>query len=290
MSILSPLPLRRASALAAGAAVLLGSVFPGPTATADDLDSTATADIDIVLHEDNIADMTVVYDLDDLYLDLICKDDLWEEENADKVTVSRNDDTCTLRIVGYRFMEDDSDGNLTITHTDGEYIVEATADAFSEYDEASLAVTFPGKVTRADDNAKISGNQVSWDDVVTLSSIRAAGKDSPGSGILPWIIIGVVVLAAIVGGVIAVVVSRNRKRFNPAAGYPGAQPQYGQPAYGAPQQPGYQPQPGQPGYGVTQQPGAQPQPGQPDYSAQPQQPGYQQPGQNQPPYNPGGQY
>ncbi|WP_174721973.1 LppM family (lipo)protein [Actinomyces qiguomingii] len=281
MSIFSSVSLRRAGALVAGTGLLLGSVLIGPTATAD---NELTGNFDIVIHEDNVADMTFVIGMDDFSLDLVCTEGVWEEEEAEQVTVSRDDGHCTVRLIGYRFVEN-SDGDLSIRHVDSDYIVEGRSDTFSEYDSASLTVTFPGKVTEADDGAKISGNKVSWDNVVDNGSIRAVGKDSPGSGMLPWIIIGVVVLAAAAGAVIAVVV-RNKKKANPAAGYPGAAYQPGQPGYGAPQQP----QPGQP-YVAQPQPG---QPGQPGYGApqqpQPGQPGQQQPGQEQQPYDPNGQH
>ncbi|WKR22926.1 hypothetical protein [Actinomyces israelii] len=123
-----------------------------------------------------------------------------------------------------------------------------------------MSVTFPGKVTKADDNAKVSGNTATWPDLDSLKSISAEGRDSKSSGLLwdssdsswTWIIVGALVVIVIGGGIAAAVVLSNRKKKQlgaPVNIY--SQPQVpGQPGY---TQPGQPQAPGQQSYHPNQQ-------------------------------------
>lgn len=210
------------------------------------------------------------------------------------------------------------DAQMTVNHNGGVYSIDIevgdVAGQVASYEEmtgeshsdlqTTLTLTFPGKVTEATGNSPdVSGNSVTWNLMEEKGSLHAEGKDSAGLPLL-WIGVGLVVVLAIVGVVVAITMSRKKKAGAVAGpafpvqgvpGQPGFGPQgsqqFGQPAaqpgFGQqfPQQPGQQPgqppqgySPGQPGYG--QQPGQPPQGsgpgqyGQPGYGQQnPQQPG-----------------
>ncbi|MCL3777770.1 MULTISPECIES: hypothetical protein [unclassified Actinomyces] len=159
---------------------------------------------------------------------------------------------------------------------------ELAGEEFSDF-EATLTMTFPGKVTQASGNAEISGNTVTWNLMEESGTLHAEGKDSAGLP-LTWII-GILVGVLAVAGVIVGVVLVSRKKKAPAGAVPaypaqGYAPQYGQPGQ-QPQAPQGYGQPGQQygqpaqGYG---QPGAQPAP----QSFAPQQPGQAPQGYGQP--------
>lgn len=181
--------------------------------------------------------------------------------------------------------------------------------ARSMFDEAVVAVTFPGSVVSAE-GAEIDGSTATWNlreyDGDTLSATGEASS-------FPWavvlIVVGVLVLLVIAAGVIILIVVLRRKKKGGtgsssqplhagAAGAPGAMgsapgqypggpqnvphPGGGQPGLygsaGGPHGPGQPGQPSQQGQqGFYGQPG---QPGQPGFYGQPGQPG--QPG----PYGP----
>ncbi|RAX20869.1 hypothetical protein DRB06_07550 [Actinomyces sp. Z5] len=289
MNNLFPNSLRRTGAVVAGSALLLGSALLGPTAIADDNDDfyglSMNMSLDLVLHEDELVDMSVSAGIDGIDPSLYCTeemlelsgisdDDIAELGDEAEVDVAAQDDSCALTVTGASL--DAFDGSDSpITHEGDEYIVDFgdMGDAGDYFSSISISVTFPGKVTEADDSATIDGNKVTWNDLTNAGTIRAVGKDSAGRSSAIWIVL-VVVALLVVAGVVAFIVFRSRKKPAPAAGYPGA---------GYPAQPQ---QPGQPGYGAAQQPYGQQQ----GYGAQPQQPGqqaYGNPQQYQPGQQPG---
>lgn len=132
-----------------------------------------------------------------------------------------------------------SDSEGTITHEGDEYVVDMGSSGDTGSVEIAYSVTFPGEVTEAA-GGTVEGNTVSFD---KLNQQVVRGKDSSG---LPWmwILIGLVIVAAVVGAIVAIVL-KGRKKQNP-------QPQFAQP-YAAPGQPGAPG--GQPPF--PQQPGGQ---------------------------------
>lgn len=178
---------------------------------------------------------------------------------------------------------------IKITHENGHYDVTVPLGEMNDSQqmkqagvEASVSVTFPGKVTEASGNAEKKGNTVTWTNVLDeKGSLHAVGEDSAGLFGVPWLWIivgGAVVLVVIL--VVVILVARSGKKKSAAPGAPGAPGGY-------PGQPMGYPQPGQQPYNPQQQPGYPQQGAQPGYPQQ-QYPG--QPGQNpQQPYNPNGQ-
>ncbi|RRD30915.1 LppM family (lipo)protein [Actinomyces bowdenii] len=141
-----------------------------------------------------------------------------------------------------------SDG--TIAHESDEYVVDmSSASGDTGAVEIAYSVTFPGEVTEAA-GGEVEGNTVSFD---KLQQQVVRGKDSAG---LPWmwILIGLLIVAAVVGAIVAIVLKGKKKQTQQA--------QLAQP-YAAPGQPGEQ---------------------------YPQQPSGQYPPQGQYPQQPGGQY
>ncbi|PHP53133.1 hypothetical protein BW737_004755 [Actinomyces ruminis] len=250
MSNLFPTSLRRTGAVVAGSALLLGSALLGPTAIADDDDSfyglSANMSLDLVLHEDELVDMSISTGIDGIDPSLYCTedmlslsgisdDDIAELGDEAKVDVAAQGDSCALTVTGAS-LDAFNSSDSPITHEGDEYIVDFgdLGDAGDYLSSISISVTFPGKVTEADDSATIDGNKVTWDDLTDAGTIRAVGKDSAGKSSAVWIAL-VVVALLVIAGVVAFIVSRNRKKnAAPVTGYPGA----GYPAQ--PQQPGQQ--------------------------------------------------
>ena len=145
---------------------------------------------------------------------------------------------------------------------------ELSGEDYSDF-QASLTLSFPGKVTEATGNSPdVSGNSVTWNLMEENGSLHAEGKDSPGLPLL-WIGIGLVVILVVVGGVILAVMMSRKKKSGAVAGpsFP-VQGVPGQPGFGqqAPQQFGQAPQghaPGQYGQGGYGQQNPQ-QPGNPN--------------------------
>lgn len=156
-----------------------------------------------------------------------------------------------------------------ITHEGDEYVVDMSSSGDTGNVEIAYSVTFPGEVTEAA-GGKVEGNTVSFDE---FNQQVVRGKDSAG---LPWmwILIGLIIVAAVVGIIVAIVL-KGRKKSGQQAQMAGAYP--------APDQAGFT-QPGQ----APGQPTAPAQPGQPGQTTAPvQQPQFpQQQGQ----FPPGNQY
>lgn len=171
--------------------------------------------------------------------------------------------------------------SLSITHEGDEYIASGVMDlsdtdmggefgddagaigqGFLDSLEIRIAITFPGEIIET--NGEVDGTTVVWEPQVgERVEISARAADSGGAGGLPvwaWIVIGVVVVAAIVG--LAYVLTRSRKRTaaessaataaGTSAGYP--PPPAAQPQPAAP--PTAQPEPAAPPPAAPPQPGA----------------------------------
>ncbi|RAX23687.1 MULTISPECIES: hypothetical protein [unclassified Actinomyces] len=185
MSILSPTTLRRAGAAVAGSTLLLGSTLVGPAAFADYGD--ASAHIDFTLYENKTADLVMTIDIEGVSADLYCTEDaadldsLKDIEDADddiEVTLSAENDTCVLSMLGLPIVGSTDDG-FSVKHQDGTYVVEMSGFSdLSDYDSATLTLTFPGDVIEADENATISGRKADWEDIAALDSLQATGFDT----------------------------------------------------------------------------------------------------------------
>jgi len=257
--------------------ILIGTAGAPPAAAApspSDVKMTAAYQIDI--HENETVDVTVTMEVEGSSPSSYCTKDLtdsmkFEDQPDVTVDVETKDNQCIMTFTGIKIANMNDDASMSIEHKDNKYFFSAS-DFFEIKDiDSTMSVTFPGKVTKADDNAKVSGNTATWPDLDSLKSISAEGRDSKSSGLLwdssdsswTWIIVGALVVIVIVigGGIAAAVALSNRKKKQ----------------LGAPVNIYSQPQvPGQPGYT---------QPGQPQA---PGQPGYTQPGQQS--YHPNQQY
>ena len=162
---------------------------------------------------------------------------------------------------------DEFNDGTSITHEGDTYVFTMEKVSYmEEYKddiEASLSVTFPGKVTEHSGNSTVKGNTVTWDNFLDeQGDLRAVGGDGSGSMAL-LLVGGGVLLLVVVGAIVAVVLvnnSKKRKAAQLAAPMPGAVPQ---PMQGPAPQPGVpmQGQPGVPMQGPVPQPGQQPFPG-----------------------------
>ena len=276
---------------------LIGVVGASPASAAPGSGSMkVTSAYQIDIHKNETVDLTITMEMEGISPSIYCTQDMkdsLELQNQPNATTDLNTDgnQCIMSIKGAEISKMKNDDSMRIEHKGSKFIFSASDFSSMEETDATMSVTFPGKVTKADSKAKTNGNTVTWSDLSSLNSISAEGKDSPGPSWV-WIIVGVLVVIAIGGGITAAIVLTNRKKKQlgaPAGVY--SQPQMpGQPMPG---QPG---QPGQPGYAQPGQPmSGQPmpgQPGQPGYAQpgqpMPGQPGYSQPGQQ--PYNPNQQY
>ena len=238
-----------------------------------------------------------------------------DESDAKDVTVEFKDEgdtrSCILQGTGSV-----SDSSSSVSHSGDEFTV--TTPDFNDQSSSTTfnitqSVTFPGKVTEADEGT-VDGTKVSFNDGDShqvkgkdKAPKKTASQDSEGeSGSTPmwvWALVGVLAVAIVGGTVTAVVMNQRKKNHSqfvpyaaPAPGYDPNQALFGQPSQPVQQsyQPGYaepttQPyqqqgwpvQPGQP----TPQPYQQGQPIQP--MQQPYQPGYAEPTTQpyQQPYN-----
>ena len=322
----STTPLLRAlgTLVTLSALVLLGAAGLSPAASAANSFS-GTADIKLVIYEDETSDLSISIKAPGLSPSSYCT----EEYLGSEYELKTEGDTCIIGAYGVS-IDDMSGGSLQINHRDGVFAVNMSDfNSFDDYESTTLTMVFPGKVTDADSNAKVDGNTASWSDVVSLKSARAEGKDTPdptptpnnngqnqargndedsGTSLGPlWILLGAVAVVAVTATVV-VSAMNNSKKKQPAAqdAYPGA-PQYAQ----YPTQPDYPVQhypPTQPNYAsesgyaptrqvpLSQANGYDPQqdtptqqyPGRGGYDPFGQSEGYGQPGQQQP-YNPSGQ-
>ncbi len=315
-------PLLRAlgTLVTLSALVLLGDVGLSPTASAAD-SSSGTADIKLVIYEDETSDLSISIKVSGLSPSIYCT----EEHLGDEYDIKTEGDTCVIGVYGIS-IDDMSGGSLRIKHRGDAFTVNMSDfSSFDDYESTTLTMVFPGKVTDADSNAKVDGNTANWSDVVSLGSARAEGKDVPDPTPTPnndaqnqaqggnedskpplwplWILLGAVAVVAVTATVVVFAMDASKKKQLAAQGaYPGA-PQYAQyptqPDYPVqqypPAQPGYAPESG---YGaptrrvpLSQANGYDPQRDTPTRQY-PGRGGYdpRQPYDPQQPYNPNGQY
>ena len=269
---------------------------------------------DLKIHDDKV-DMTIfMWDSTDRLTKDSCSESSSSQANIPKGTKvtynftehdSEHDGhpSCEMKATDIPLSQFDGKGGqsgssgeaIKITHENGHYDVTVPLGEMDDSQqqqmkqsgvEASVSVTFPGKVTEASGNAEKKGSTVTWANVLDeKGSLHAVGKDSAGLFGVPWlwIIVGAAVVLVVIIVVVIIVVKSGKKKSAAPGGYPGQPMGYAQPG----QQP-YNPQQGaQPGYPQQYpgQPGQSPQQGY-NPNGQPGQPG--QPGQQG--YNPNGQY
>ena len=302
-----PSVLHRLTALVSAVLMILASLGLAPTASAASSDDSLSFEI----HENKTVDITMTQKGDDAGSKSNCNSDNIEDNLGDdvKVNVKSGDggDSCTVTVKGLTLKKFNNNTPAEITHEDGSFTFRMDITYF---EQGTVKVTFPGKVSKVSGNGKKSGNTATWknaqDETRTLIA-KGADHGSP----LFTILIVIVVIAAIGGIAAFIIIHQKRAKTGIAPGYPqpgqqsyAPQPGYAQPGQApGPAQPGYYAQPGaqqpynpqqpynsQPGYG---QPGQAPGPAaaQPGYYAQPgaQQPYNPQQGGTSG-YNPGGQY
>ena len=318
--ISTPRPAPAALLILTVVAALVLAGAPGHALPMADDDVSMTVSSEIVVKEDET--YTAKFTMSDsgstpTLSKSICNKETFDadESDAKDVTVEFKDEgdtrSCILQGTGSV-----SDSSSSISHNGDEFTV--TTPDFNDQSSSTTvnitqSVTFPGKVTEADEGT-VDGTKVSFNDGDShqvkgkdKAPKKTASQDSEGeSGSTPmwvWALVGVLAVAIVGGTVTAVVMNQRKKNHSqfvpyaaPAPGYDPNQALFGQPSQPVQQsyQPGYaepttQPyqqqgwpvQPGQP----TPQPYQQGQPIQP--MQQPYQPGYAEPTTQpyQQPYN-----
>ena len=304
--ISTPRPAPAALLILTVSAALVLSGAPAHALPMADDDVSMTVSSEIVVKEDET--YTAKFTMSDsgstpTLSKSICNKETFDadESDAKDVTVEFKDEgdtrSCILQGTGSV-----SDSSSSISHNGDEFTV--TTPDFNDQSSSTTvnitqSVTFPGKVTEADEGT-VDGTKVSFNDGDShqvkgkdKAPKKTASQDSEGeSGSTPmwvWALVGVLAVAIVGGTVTAVVMNQRKKNHSqfvpyaaPAPGYDPNQALFSQP--GQPVQ-----QPYQPGYA---EPATQPyqqgwpvQPGQP--TPQPYQPGYAEPTTQpyQQPYN-----
>ena len=318
--ISTPRPAPAALLILTVSAALVLSGAPAHALPMADDDVSMTVSSEIVVKEDET--YTAKFTMSDsgstpTLSKSICNKETFDadESDAKDVTVEFKDegDTRSCILQGTGSVSESSD---SVSHSGDEFTV--TTPDFNDQSSSTTvnitqSVTFPGKVTEADEGT-VDGTKVSFNDGDShqvkgkdKAPKKTASQDSEGeSGSTPmwvWALVGVLAVAIVGGTVTAVVMNQRKKNHSqfvpyaaPAPGYDPNQALFGQPSQPVQQsyQPGYaepttQPyqqqgwpvQPGQP----TPQPYQQGQPIQP--MQQPYQPGYAEPTTQpyQQPYN-----
>ena len=252
---------RRLVAVVPAVLMVLAGLGLAPTASATSSDDSLSYEFEI--HENKTVDITMTQKGDDVGSKSNCSSDNIEDSLGDdvKVSVKSGDggDSCTVTIKGLTLKKFNNNTPAEITHEDDSFTFEMSASSLQYYDQVTVKVTFPGKVSEVSGDGKKSGSTATWNNAQDeTEDLKAEGADH-GSPLFTILIV-IVVIAAIGGGVAAfIIIGQKRAKAGIAPGAGMGQPQ--QPGY--PGQPGVAPQPG-PGY-----PG-QPQSGQPGYN--PQQP------------------
>ena len=252
---------------------------------------------DLTIHGDTVDQTVLIWDSSDQMSEADCSKDSMSDAGVSQAkdaqyTFTKHDGhpACEIKATniplsqfdgkGGQSGQDAAEGAIKITHENGQYDFTMPLGEMDDSQqqqmkqsgvEASVSITFPGKVTEASGNAEKKGSTVTWANVLDeKGSLHAVGKDSAGLFGVPWlwIIVGAaVVLVVIIVVVIIVAKSGKKKSAAPGApgGYPGQPMGYAQPGQQPynPQQPGYPQQGAQPGYPQQQYPG---QPGQQGYN------------------------
>ena len=300
-----PAPASLVALTAAAALALAGA--PGHALPMADDDVSMTVSSEIVVKEDET--YTAKFTMSDsgstpTLSKSICNKETFDadESDAKDVTVEFKDEgdtrSCILQGTGSV-----SDSSSSISHNGDEFTV--TTPDFNDQPSSTTvnitqSVTFPGKVTEADEGT-VDGTKVSFNDG---DSHQVKGKDKPtksaaagssqgtaaeedGGSTPTWarLLMRAIPAAAIGGGVAVAMSQRKKKKQQPQLG-PHATPTQAydpnQALFSQPDQPG-QPnqQPYQPGYtNPATQPNQQPYNNQPGYAEPATQPN-QQPNNNQ---------
>ena len=293
-----PAPASLVALTAAAALALAGA--PGHALPMADDDVSMTVSSEIVIKEDNTYSVKLTMSDSGSTPTLsksICNKETFDadESDAKDVTVEFKDEgdtrSCILQGTGSV-----SDSSSSISHNGDEFTV--TTPDFNDQPSSTTvnitqSVTFPGKVTEADEGT-VDGTKVSFNDG---DSHQVKGKDKPtksaaagssqgtaaekdGGSTPTWarLLMRAIPAAAIGGGVAVAMSQRKKKKQQPQLGPHATPTQAYDPNQTPLDQPNQQPQPYQPGYtNPATQPNQQPyQPGQPNqqpYNNQPGQPG-----------------
>jgi len=255
---------------------------------------------DLKIHDDKVDMTTFMWDSTDQLTKDSCSESSHSQTNIPKGTKvtynftehdSEHDGhpSCEMKATDIPLSQFDGKGGqsgssgeaIKITHENGHYDVTVPLGEMDDSQqqqmkqsgvEASVSITFPGKVTEASGNAEKKGNTVTWTNVLDeKGSLHAVGKDSAGLFGVPWlwIIVGAAVVLVVIIVVVIIVVKSGKKKSAAPGGYPGQPMGYAQPGqqpYNPQQgaQPGYPQQyPGQPGQSPQQGYNPNGQPGQP---------------------------
>ncbi|WP_196717250.1 LppM family (lipo)protein [Actinomyces trachealis] len=275
----------------------------GPTAFAEDFGGlgTGSIDLELVIHKNDTVDVTYKSKIGRIDPSTYCNTGFMDDKAGIKASAEVVDGTCVMKATGASLSKANEGAGMKIRHEGGKYYFEtrgnkigpgSSGDGTIPGFTSTMTVVFPGTVTQASANGKISDNKVTWTNPKSGEALSAEASESSSSFML-WLILGVLFLLLVAGGIILAVAlsGRKKKQVALAGGYPtpGTQP----PAPGGYPTPGTQP-PAPGGYAPVQQPYQQPglapqapqvPPQQAPVSDQPyQQTGYGQPGTQ--PHNP----
>ena len=263
--ISTPRPAPAALLILTVVAALVLAGAPGHALPMADDDVSMTVSSEIVVKEDET--YTAKFTMSDsgstpTLSKSICNKETFDadESDAKDVTVEFKDEgdtrSCILQGTGSV-----SDSSSSISHNGDEFTV--TTPDFNDQSSSTTvnitqSVTFPGKVTEADEGT-VDGTKVSFNDGDShqvkgkdKAPKKTASQDSEGeSGSTPmwvWALVGVLAVAIVGGTVTAVVMNQRKKNHSqfvpyaaPAPGYDPNQALFGQPSQPVQQsyQPGY---------------------------------------------------
>lgn len=190
------------------------------------------ADMQLELQADDTVDGSMIVAFDKSLADMMGEDlDSMQEQMLGESGEGLPDDAKAEeyeddKYIGSRFTFTDAplaefnDGDMSITHESDEFIVSGSMDASSgdlgeqgdlgnlgglggmAEPDIVLAITFPGEVL--EHNGELDGTTVTWRPSLGENvEISARARYSGGSGLPTWLwaIVGVVVVAAIIGGI-----------------------------------------------------------------------------------------
>ena len=263
--ISTPRPAPAALLILTVSAALVLSGAPAHALPMADDDVSMTVSSEIVVKEDET--YTAKFTMSDsgstpTLSKSICNKETFDadESDAKDVTVEFKDEgdtrSCILQGTGSV-----SDSSSSVSHSGDEFTV--TTPDFNDQSSSTTvnitqSVTFPGKVTEADEGT-VDGTKVSFNDGDShqvkgkdKAPKKTASQDSEGeSGSTPmwvWALVGVLAVAIVGGTVTAVVMNQRKKNHSqfvpyaaPAPGYDPNQALFGQPSQPVQQsyQPGY---------------------------------------------------
>lgn len=245
-------------ALLLPAVALVAVLGLSPSATAQ-VGGVSVFKVDVRIYENSTVDITVRMRIEGQDLSSYCNSEaLVLEDKQDSITTDDGD--CLIRRTGAKIGETD-EGDVTVLHIGDRYVFTTSSPPppLTSGADSSVSVTFPGKALSAQSGGKIDGNTVTWTNLGSGSTFYAEGKDKPSS-VLPWVLVGLAVLAVLVGAVLGLVLLSRKKKHRPTppppAGDVPAMPLQAQPGFQA--QPRYQVPDGLPQQ-IPPQPGPLPQ-------------------------------